>query len=924
MPDSLNRRRPTSSRRRELLVWSSALPSLDSITAVGTLILIVLAALALHDPFVSGSLVLVAVCCLAAYFVAKATNPDAKRQRKLSGLVRRIESGPPGIVDEPLSQDKSAERLLDDLEKRLEQDELCVIRLHGRDILEALPRSTVDAIPLSIECQRIVGMLSWKLEEAQGLDESARRIAAADLRGVACTSLREDESLTRLREQVTRRLQYSRLERRLVPLVDARRDALQSDAGTWLLDLFTRVDCTRGIFIQEPDKPEMPPDDPLLQRGEARDYTSSLLSAWLSQREVDDIFPSLCAAVGGRRGLDQGLLNIRCAVIAAAAELDEDKPVRQLLRPDAASPSTHDDRAMEAALEVRWLVDRKAALICGRRDLTGVFDRLVLFSSISPVTPPMLHELVRDLKIDTEGAGELYDWLRGDRFRFAGIIDSADDGIRLGAIVLKAALSWLEDSQQQAEYEKAKIGRERCYCVSTVLNQAYVARGYEAWVIDTYSGLYRYEIPQWWEDFYTWRRFVEKIDAPEDRRDAGIAITCLFLEIWWWWGDQLRFKRVTDVLDIARKVFRDQPEWIGALEEFDQNYQPEWDLRAEAGERWRHVARALSVLAGILDLQQGEVPPDPVLARIYACWCFFNGDVAQQTGSLESADGWFRDAAQACGDTKDNAAMRAFADYQRADVWIPSDSQRSLRLITETGLTAAATELDDLSLRAYVARMLGDIRWSSDDMGGAFDAYGRALLLSYCYQVDQEVPGMAPSSYSYRLYSEMRTRFLRRLGEAREVGQASQADAAVERVRRLFGPYWELKRETTASSEDSLDGAVPPLPDNEALEFGSGYVKDAQLMLNDKLADQVAEPVDLPLLGPVLEAPEGINTTKSDSGTAVALQPVIEDLFGRSLASDGSSFNVAIPFVRCFRPRPGDPAEWLADGAAKRGPPSGR
>jgi hypothetical protein len=101
----------------------------------------------------------------------------------------------------------------------------------------------------------------------------------------------------------------------------------------------------------------------------------------------------------------------------------------------------------------------------------------------------------------------------------------------------------------------------------------------------------------------------------------------------------------------------------------------------------------------------------------------------------------------------------------------------------------------------------------------------------------------------------MRTRFLRRLGEARE---KSQADAAVKRIRNLFGPYWELERNTTAAIDDPLAGIVPPLPDQEVLgTFDSGYVQDARLMLDDKLKDQIAEPVDQRLLDPQQQPLEG-------------------------------------------------------------------
>jgi hypothetical protein len=243
------------------------------------------------------------------------------------------------------------------------------------------------------------------------------------------------------------------------------------------------------------------------------------------------------------------------------------------------------------------------------------------------------------------------------------------------------------------------------------------------------------------------------------------------------------------------------------------------------------------------------VPADHVLKRIYICWCFFNGDAAQFTGSLEASDGWFGDAAVACADD-DDAGMRAFANYQRADVWIPADTDRSLRLITEPRLEDAARELEDLSLRAYIARMYGDIRWASGEIRGAFDAYGRALLLSYVYQVDQESEYMPPNAYSSSLYAEMRTRFLSRLTEAKAAGHATEADAAIARIGNLFAPYRALNRTSAAADEGPLAGVVPPLPDKAVLdEFESEYANDARDM-REKLEEQIDEPVDQLLPGP--------------------------------------------------------------------------
>lgn len=849
MPETTHEHSLARGRRRGLITWGGKPITADTIVAVGTVITVVLTAMTLHNNLVTITVGIAGGGYVLVALAMSAVDPDLRRKRKLVSLARRIERGPPGLV-EPLPQVKHSGRLIGDLARRLAENEwLCTVLLRGEDTLDAPPGIAEDAIPQANQCQAIVGAIGWEIEKAQVLGNNAKHVAA-DLRAVASYSLRESDPMETLRREVARTLKDWEVADRLVPLAGVRPESLHRPAGKWLLELFQDLRCTFGVFTQESGE-QYRPQGPFQQRTNRRAalrYVSEVLSPRLPEEKVSAVFEPLWNAAGGDLHFNADLLRIRCAVIAVAAQLGEqDRPIDRLVSPRSPLPPGPDAREREAALELRWLVDRKAASIA--RGASGVFDRLAV---IGLVTPGMFAELTRDLRLGAEGTEELHGWLGSGEFRFAGVTESTEDGIRLGKAVSNAALEWLRDGGQQAEYQDAQIAAERCYRVCLVLNRAHVpAHGYADLVAPGWGGLHLYEIPDWWKNVYAWRGHVAEISSPEHRRDAGVAVTCLFLETWWWWGDQIRLRFVDDVVGLAKAVLRDQPGWISALEDFDKNYVPELDLRAGAGDRWRKVAHALDFISGNLGLRRGEVPPDPVLARIYACWCFFSGDVAQQAEDLEAADGWFRHAAEAGGDDEDNAGMRAFASYQRADVWIPSDTGRSMRVIQETGLADAAVALEDLSLRAYVARMYGDIRWESGDIDGAFDAYGRALLLTYVYQVDQESETMPPSAYSYALYNEMRTRFLRRLGQAREQGREDEADAAIERIRNLFGPYWELTGTCAPSGEDPLAGTVPPLPDQAVLgTFDSGYARDALAMLHQKLQRQVADPVDLPLREP--------------------------------------------------------------------------
>jgi hypothetical protein len=868
------RKRASGRGRRRVPIAGRDIDVVSIATLVLTVFLVVLTALTVHNTLVTVGVTILAIviCCfLLAWYVRRVIDADRRIQKKMARLARKIEVGPGGVAvmllrgkgsrqsfkklkdilkkeNERLSVVRlsgsdvpEAKELLNDLAKLLMEDErLSVVRLDGRHILEAPPGIPENAIPQSIECLKIVGLIGWELEQAPRLNEQEKEVAE-ELRGVVTFCLQQSNPLDKLRQYAVDRVKwYEGLTDRLVLLASARPEALQRPAGKWLLDLLDELGCTFGVLTQE-DQPRCPVGQ-IVGRAEGRRYAGDTLSPWLSEQKVGSFFPSLRNAVLDPQGigLDRGLLQIRCAVLAAAAELGkrtEADAIEHL--PPAGSP-VPGDLVKAAALEVRWLVDTKAAR-------TGVLDRLAV---VDKVTPEMFAVLLRDLEPDAGEARKLFDWLRGDEFDVAGITVSTDDAISLGDTVRSAIQKWLGEDDQSAMRQQVQIAAERCYRECLILDPSHVpGSGYTEWMKKGYAGLTLFENLDWQENVYAWCHHAAEIESTEERRDARVAITCLFLEAWWWWGDQLRPPLVVKLLDLARGILQDQPGWINALDEFNDNYVPQFDQRAGAADKWRHVASALAFLARSLDLRQGTVPADRVLARIYVCWCSFNGDAAQHTGDLEAADRWFSQSAEACDDGENGTAMRAFANYQRADAWIPSDTDRSMQVITETSLADAANNLDDLELRAYLARMYGDIRWKSGNDDGAFDAYGRALLLSYVYQVDQESPKMPPTDYTYWLYNEMRTRLLARLDEVREKGLESAAHAASARIRKLFGPYWASERTVIAAGDDRLTGIAPRLPGQEDLEFGSGYVSDA-VSMKYKLREQVAEPVDQPLPQP--------------------------------------------------------------------------
>jgi hypothetical protein len=846
-----------------------------------TCLLVVLTALTVHNRDVTaGVAILAAVICasVVVLLVRRAFDRERRSQKVTATLAHKIEVEPGGVAAVLLLRGRDSKQsfkklknvlkkenerlsvvpvkggdisrtqtLLDDLSELLQENErLAVVRLDGRHILEAPPGIPEDGIPFPLECLKIVGLIGWGLEKADGLSDQDR-VVARELRAIVTRCLQQSDPPEWLLHSAAERVkQYDSLIGRLVLLAYARPEALQRRAGKWLLDLLKELGCTFGVLTQEHRPSDKP--GPAVGWKYADRYAWDTLSPWLSEDQVNSFLPSLRNAALDSPDVDLGLLKIRCAVLVAAVQIGkqtEAEAIKRLPSPDSAAPN---DLMRAAALEACWVVDRKA-------ERTGVLERLAL---VDEVTPEMFAVLLRDLKLDAKEARHLFTWLRNEEFGLAGIIAKTEDAIRLGSadvdsdqIVRTAIEKWLGEDEQSERRQQAQIAAERCYRECLILDPAHLpGAGYIDWMKQGYAGFTLVESVGWQENARAWYHHAVEIESPEKRKDAGVAITCLFLDAWWWWGDQVRHPFVDTSLDMAKGILRGQPEWISALEEFNDNYVPEFDQRAGATDKWPRVAHALDFLADRLELRQGTVPPDRVLRRIYLCWCSFSGDVSQHTGDLEAADTWFRLSADACENDEDGSAMRAFSNYQRADVWIPSDPDRSLRIVTETGLADEAVRLEDLELQSYTARLYGDIRWNTGNVDGAFDAYGRALLLSYIYQVDQESQAMLPTDYTYRLYSEMRSRFLARLDEVREKGLGSAADAAAERVGKLFGPYWALHKTVMAGSDDRLKGIAPPLPDQKDLAIDSDYVRDAQRLMHGELREQIAEPVDRPLPKP--------------------------------------------------------------------------
>ena len=780
----------------------------------------------------------------------KATVARLKRM-----IERMVEDGKPGRVIKRPKDFESVSQLLDDLQEALGRDDrLCAIRVSAESDAYKLMLGGTDAVVRQVEflgCQLLVMQMAHQLAEAPTLGREGAGVAV-DLHERVARSFRMvmaspaapygaggdplTAAMTQLRQEAVAGLEdvATRRRPRLTVVADIREEILRRPLGTWLCELLEDLGCPY-LLVKDNMGGTVKQENPVERRlnyTRMQNYVAQLLIPLLDNADVGALYLPLFRATDG----DWRLIGIRCAVLAAAAgfadENDRAVPVRELTGTGAELPRSPEAQERAAAASFRWLVDRKASLVAGGT-VTGVFDRLAV---IGAVTSDMFADLIRNLGLDEQQAADLQAWLLGQELLPAREARGTTGGLQLSNRLCEAGVKLLRDEQPDA-YQGAQVAAERSYRTLVVMNG-------EAAPTPGYAGFDRYEDPGWTEQINAWIGHASEIADPKRQTDANRALICLFLEAWWWWGDQVRLPFVTKLLALSEQLFRQDPEWPKMLTQFDNNYQPKWDQRDSDPGRWNNVGSVLDFISGNLGLAAPAVPDDSVLRRIYICVCFFRGDVAQHTGHPEDADEWFRRADAAGSDD----ALRAFARYQRADVWTTADPARSERLIEELGVLERADELEDQSLRGYVARMYGDIRWASGDLRGSFDAYGRAVLLGYVYQVDQESPTMPPSDYSYALYNEVRTRLSRRLNQAQADGHADDAYAARKRIRTLFGPYWahlaETGRSAATAVSDPLADVAPPLPDRKQLyQLHSEYARDARLMLEDKLAAQVAEPV---------------------------------------------------------------------------------
>jgi GNAT superfamily N-acetyltransferase len=518
--------------------------------------------------------------------------------------------------------------------------------------------------------------------------------------------------------------------------------------------------------------------------------------------------------------------------------------------------------------------------------------RLPLFALLTithTVTPKLIAMLEGDTGVTASEpeSWEIYGKLASRRFIFA-IDDNVENGVQLSRAVSDVARQRLRD--------KDPVLFRRMHACAELYEREWVDLDFEAKDKTPFAAWTRFEQRTWIDGVVRWLDHAQWLDH-EQFAKMKPALVKMYLDAFWWWDDYLR-SAATRRLGPALRAVADQQRdvlWMNALEKFSDHWVSSWEeaeLRADPGQ-WRQVLDAITALLAMFDLRRGRIPQDPALRRIYILLCNFYGKALWYAGDVEAshareADKWLTAAALACitrhnekEEDNPNGWIRSWALYRRADFWSALDPQRSWGHLN--GLDVKAIADDDLDLRVGIAILTGDLRWRNGDFASAFDAYSRALLISYAYNVRQESRRQAPNYYTTALYASSIRRAELRSAELGQAGESAVLDTALANMRELFKPYWDRTRDREDSPSALPRSAlpVPPPVNDEEFSLESGYVADMEHLAQAQ-RERIEEPSSRPL-----EFSRDSEETQMDDGMRIyeapGSGPVIEDFYHQIL-----------------------------------------
>jgi hypothetical protein len=622
------------------------------------------------------------------------------------------------------------------------------------------------------------------------------------------------EAIAELTDQVRERLAIAAgglagSGTRLLILVDDMDAVAGRPLGSWLLDLLMGLPGTTVVLTQK-TMAGLPADDERIVKRTLGNLSAAEVAVYLRRRIGDptefdhlaelvygytDGHPMATALTSdlisqGSNGMERSLALVRRL---SASQTRSAQQLRDLVH-SLTEAIEHEDEALRNALDCLWIVRR--------------FDRRLLQHLLDEPNEATARGLIGQLST--------YSFVQsrtGTR--------PADAYYTIHEFVRDYAERELLAAQDPDRYADLHKRAEQYYAaeLENYEDISGAASQYDSW--------FRYEDPHWQSLRSEWLYHVAHLEGAN--RVAGrLSAARLFLDAFWWWGCYLAFPFCEQILaDGALAVADDEDQsWLDNLKVLSTSYPKGWRKGEAPAESWRAVRQALLFLeqrSGLSPKQALEGSEEGRHLRgildIFLAHCSRYLDPNDTRADERLADALVQ------FDADEDAWNTAWVHYEWADLALdrltrarhqpaatePEPTASSPVLAHLAPVAASAEALDDRELLANAHRVHADLAWSDGDAAGALDAYARAALHAYHFQIKDQ-----PDEYTAAFLSEMVERTVERLGELLDAGRVQEVEEGCGRIQKYFEPYWSLSGGPPAipapASAKELAGAIFPSP----------------------------------------------------------------------------------------------------------------
>lgn len=594
------------------------------------------------------------------------------------------------------------------------------------------------------------------LSDPHDLDETIGDLAA----GMSVLAKQFTTERERQREPVGNQ----RERRQLMILVDHFDLLAGRPLGGWVMQMLERVEGATVVVARAdlPQGGQEPPEPP----GRARKVRPEHLSK-------DDVEDYLRKRLGGPA---------QPRVVQSVWEFTHGQPRALALVTDLITQ----DRDREQAARDIW----RLGALAGKPELQelvgsvftaikdeGVRDRLKRLCVTPRFNKPLLMRLLDE--IDEESAAVLIDQIRG----FSFVTEAEDDFFAIDAYVRDVGQSQLARERRQKIHEVAAA------YFSDLITAAVDAMKEEgpwshAW--------YRYDDPGFRSLVKDWLYHVARL-AGRERQSARLKVAQVFLDAFWWWGCYVPFDLCEDILDdwdsVVSAVAKDDPrrkadqKLADAMRALYDGYPKCGRLEKADDQRWERIRDALINLGG-----RGLTSPPDEPSQFHG---LLAGYLAEALAWLNPQDPDVDDLlAYAIGAVDDYP--RVWMNYARA--WVALRRGELAEAVSLAKVAAQAGASGDHEVTARLHQVCADALWKNGEHGLALDALARAVAHAYAVTTESED---YPDPYTAAFQQEMTDRCMERMTELRSAGDADSRAVmrtACERIRALFGPYWQAVR----------------------------------------------------------------------------------------------------------------------------------